>query len=67
LIDDHGGPVGEPVWQLYRRVLARRCLAPTLIEWDNNVPPFAALAAEVGRARAALLAQAGPHLQKVAA
>ncbi len=44
LIDDHGRPVADAVWDLYRRALARGCLAPTLIEWDNNVPPFAALA-----------------------
>jgi uncharacterized protein (UPF0276 family) len=59
LIDDHGRPVNETVWELYRRALARGCVAPTLIEWDNNVPPFAALATEVMRARALLAAHAG--------
>jgi hypothetical protein len=50
LIDDHGSAVGDVVWDLYRRALAGRC-APTLIEWDNNVPTFAVLAGEVERAR----------------
>jgi uncharacterized protein (UPF0276 family) len=50
LIDDHGCPVGDAVWELYRRALTRHH-APTLIEWDNNVPTFAVLAAEVERAR----------------
>jgi len=59
LIDDHGRPVDEAVWDLYRRALARGCFAPTLIEWDNNVPPFATLAAEAERARGVMLAQAG--------
>jgi len=59
LIDDHGRPVDEAVWDLYRRALARGCVAPTLIEWDNNVPPFATLAAEAERARGVMLAQAG--------
>jgi len=59
LIDDHGRPVDEAVWELYRRALARRCFAPTLIEWDNNVPLFDTLAAEAERAREVLLAQAG--------
>ncbi|MGA8969287.1 MAG: DUF692 domain-containing protein [Pseudolabrys sp.] len=59
LIDDHGRPVGDVVWDLYGRALARPCLAPTLIEWDNNVPPFAALASEVARARALMSAQTG--------
>jgi uncharacterized protein (UPF0276 family) len=59
LIDDHGRPVSETVWELYRRALARPRLAPTLIEWDNNVPSFAVLAAEAGRARELLTEQAG--------
>jgi hypothetical protein len=59
LIDDHGRPVGDVVWDLYRRALARPCLAPTLIEWDNNVPPFATLVSEVEHARTLMFAQAG--------
>jgi uncharacterized protein (UPF0276 family) len=51
LIDDHGRPVSDVVWDLYCRALARGCRAPTLIEWDNQVPPFGILAAEVARAR----------------
>ena len=54
LIDDHGQPVNETVWQLFARALARSCPAPTLIEWDNNVPDFAVLAEQVARARALL-------------
>jgi uncharacterized protein (UPF0276 family) len=57
LIDDHGRPVADTVWDLYRQALARGCLAPTLIEWDNNVPPFAALAGEMARARSLMTAQ----------
>jgi uncharacterized protein len=59
LIDDHGRSVADIVWDLYRRPLARGCFAPTLIEWDNNVPPFAALVAEVERARALMTVQCG--------
>jgi uncharacterized protein len=58
LIDDHGRPVSESVWDLYRQALAQPCLAPTLIEWDNKVPPFATLASEVERARGLMLAEA---------
>ena len=36
---------------LYRRALARLGPVPTLIEWDNDVPAFAMLAAEAARAR----------------
>jgi uncharacterized protein (UPF0276 family) len=58
LIDDHGSAVAEAVWSLYRRTLARTGPVPTLIEWDNDVPVFAALANEVARAKSALLAEA---------
>jgi len=57
LIDDHGCPVGDVVWELYRRAVACRP-APTLVEWDNNVPPFTVLAAEVERARRLMAAPA---------
>jgi uncharacterized protein (UPF0276 family) len=62
LIDDHGCAVGEVVWELYRRALPR-CHAPTLIEWDNNVPTFPVLAAEVARARRLM---AAPAVQRAA-
>jgi uncharacterized protein len=62
LIDDHGRPVDDAVWQLYRHALSRTGLVPTLIEWDNNVPPFEALAAEVTRVRATLMEHAGGTL-----
>jgi uncharacterized protein (UPF0276 family) len=59
LIDDHGREVADTVWDLYRSALARGCLAPTLIEWDNNVPSFETLAAEAERARALMAAHSG--------
>jgi hypothetical protein len=67
LIDDHGRPVGEAVWELYHRALARPYLAPTLVEWDNHVPAFAVLAAEVERARTVLTAHAGRRAAMAAA
>ena len=67
LIDDHGKPVSETVWELYRQALARPCLAPTLVEWDNHVPAFAVLAAEVERARTELKAHAGRRTAMAAA
>jgi uncharacterized protein (UPF0276 family) len=63
LIDDHGRPVSETVWDLYQRALARPCLAPTLIEWDNHLPPFEALAAEAERARTLMAAQSVALMQ----
>ena len=52
LIDAHATPVADPVWSLYRAAIERLGPTPTLIEWDNDVPDFATLAAEADRARA---------------
>jgi uncharacterized protein (UPF0276 family) len=46
LIEDHGGPIAEPVWRLYRRALARFGAVPTLIEWDTDLPELRVLLAE---------------------
>lgn len=50
LIDAHGTPVADPVWALYGEVLERAGPLPTLIEWDNDVPPFAVLLDEARKA-----------------
>ncbi|BAU74551.1 MNIO family bufferin maturase [Metapseudomonas furukawaii] len=50
LIDDHGAPVDEAVWTLYRETLARLGPLPTLIERDNAIPPLAELVDEAQRA-----------------
>jgi uncharacterized protein (UPF0276 family) len=50
LIDDHGGPVGDAVWELYAKALQRFGPVPTLIEWDTNLPSLEELAAEAHRA-----------------
>jgi uncharacterized protein (UPF0276 family) len=49
-IDDHGSQVCEAVWDLYRRAVARFGALPTLVEWDNNIPPLPELVAEAERA-----------------
>ncbi len=50
LIDDHGAPIDNAVWQLYERVLERVGPMATLIERDNQVPAFNVLLAEAQRA-----------------
>ena len=60
LIDDHGSPVADPVWDLYHQTIARVGALPTLIEWDNDVPEFSILLAEAARA-AAILTRAEVH------
>src|SRR5262249_48325325 len=67
LIDDHGQKVSEKVWALYRRLLARGGTAPTLIEWDNNVPSFPILAKEAAQARSLQLSSIESSTRKTAA
>ncbi len=50
LIDHHGAPVDDAVWALYRRCIARLGPLPTLIERDNDLPPFDVLLAEAQHA-----------------
>jgi uncharacterized protein (UPF0276 family) len=51
LLDTHSTPVPPPVWDLYRRAVRRCGGVSTLVEWDQDVPPWQTLAAEVERAR----------------
>lgn len=51
LIDHHGSPVDEAVWRLYAGIIARTGATPTLVEWDNDVPPLATLLAQARRAQ----------------
>ncbi len=54
LIDSHGREVADPVWALLDYTLERSGPKPILIEWDANIPDWPDLAAEAGRAEAAL-------------
>lgn len=49
-IDDHGSRVVDDVWRLYQSALARFGPIPTLIEWDNEVPPLEVLLHESSQA-----------------
>ena len=51
LFDTHSAPVIDPVWDLYREALRRWGPISTLIEWDENIPPFERLAEEAEAAR----------------
>ncbi|KNH21928.1 hypothetical protein ACS77_22760 [Pseudomonas syringae] len=50
LIDDHGAPIDNAVWTLYRQVLERVGPIATLIERDNQLPAFSMLHAEARQA-----------------
>jgi uncharacterized protein (UPF0276 family) len=50
LLDSHGQAVPDPVWELYREALRRFGRVPTLVEWDDAIPPLEAVVAESRRA-----------------
>jgi uncharacterized protein (UPF0276 family) len=51
LLDTHDHPICDDVWTLYERAVRRFGAVSTLIEWDDNIPPFPVLAAAAQRAR----------------
>lgn len=51
VIDDHGSRTKPPVWALYQHAIARFGNAPTLIEWDTDIPDLSVLLEEVAMAR----------------
>ena len=51
LLDTHDHPVRAEVWELYEYAIARLGAVTTLVEWDDNIPEFAALAATAAEAR----------------
>jgi uncharacterized protein len=61
LIDAHGTPVANPVWALYAEVISLIGAVPTLVEWDNDVPPFDVLMQDAHRAHHILQQQKAPH------
>ena len=58
LIDAHGTPVAEIVWALFEHTLRRTGPVATLIEWDNDVPPFPVLMSEARKADRVIAADA---------
>jgi uncharacterized protein (UPF0276 family) len=52
LVDSHSAPTPPEVWTLLDEVLARVPVKGVILERDENLPPFAEIAAELERARA---------------
>jgi len=51
IVDTHDGPVPDPVWDLYAAAVEMTGPVSTLIEWDDKLPPFPEVHAEVLKAR----------------
>jgi uncharacterized protein (UPF0276 family) len=52
LLDTHDAAVCAEVWDVYRDAVRRFGPIPTLVEWDDHIPPIADVIAESARARA---------------
>ena len=50
IIDTHDHAVAEPVWQLYADAWKMGGPFPTLLEWDDRIPPLPTVLAELAKA-----------------
>lgn len=57
-IDTHSTPICKEVWDLFHYTVAKGVKAPTLIEWDADIPPFEVLMQEATLAQN-ILTQSG--------
>jgi uncharacterized protein (UPF0276 family) len=52
VIDHHGAPISQDVWDLYAVALRHTAPVPVLVEWDTNIPALDRVLDEADRARA---------------
>ncbi len=50
-IDNHGSPITDYTWQLFKCFITKSGPKPVLIEWDSDIPSYDILMAEVQKAR----------------
>jgi hypothetical protein len=51
IIDTHDSAVTDDVWALYAYALAHVGQVATIVEWDEHIPPFDTVLAELDKAR----------------
>ncbi len=51
IIDNHGAPLVDGVWMLYRQALRHTGAVPVLLEWDTDIPPLDRVLDEADAAR----------------
>jgi len=66
LLDTHDHAVPAPVWDLYRGALRRFGRIPSLVEWDDAIPPLEDVVAESLRAAAIEAEELGPRERRLA-
>jgi uncharacterized protein (UPF0276 family) len=50
IIDTHDHPIADAVWQLYADAWKRGGPFPTLLEWDDRIPPLPEVLTELAKA-----------------
>jgi len=66
LLDSHDHAVPAPVWDLYRAALRRFGRVPSLVEWDDAIPPLEEVVAESRRAAAIEAEELAPAARRLA-
>jgi uncharacterized protein (UPF0276 family) len=66
IIDTHSDHVIDPVWQLYERAVARTGMRASMVEWDEDIPEFPVLVAEIMKAKNLYQQVMAPPLQLIA-
>jgi len=61
-IDTHAAAIAAPSWDLYGYALRRFGSKPTLVEWDNDIPPLSTLLEEATKLDKAMDAPKGPSV-----
>ncbi len=64
LLDTHDGAVPAEVWHLYREAIRRLGRVPSLLEWDDHIPPLEEVVAESAKAREIEAEMLGPALRR---
>jgi uncharacterized protein (UPF0276 family) len=64
LLDTHDGSVPPAVWGLYREALRRFGRVPSLVEWDDRIPPLDEVVAESRRAAGIEAEELAPALRR---
>jgi uncharacterized protein (UPF0276 family) len=64
LVDAHASPVAEAAWDLYAYAVRRFGPKPTLIEWDNEIPPLGTLIDQAARADSIAAANSLPEASR---
>jgi uncharacterized protein (UPF0276 family) len=66
LLDSHDHAVPAAVWDLYRKALQRFGRVPSLVEWDDAIPPLDEVVAESRRAAAIETEELSPPARRIA-